>query len=154
MGSEKVRDVSGSGLISLIDNIKSEPTGLTKTIRRNFDLIAEAREIGAGWGEIIKALDREWSEKIVRTAYSKERRRREKEGVKAGRQAIKAEAVPEKTERKENVPEKKPGILKEEKKGLPGPPQAAPTGGVVTGSKTPDPKEAEASGSRWPEIKY
>ncbi|MHB1765837.1 MAG: hypothetical protein ACYCS1_10000 [Gammaproteobacteria bacterium] len=80
MGSEKVRDVSGIGLISLIDNIKSAPTGLTKTIRRNFDLIAEAREIGASWGDIIKALDRDWSEKLVRTAYSKERRRREKKG--------------------------------------------------------------------------
>jgi len=130
MGSEKVRDVSENGLISLIDNIKSAPFGLTKTIRRNFDLIAEAREIGASWGDIIKALDRDWSEKLVRTAYSKERRRREKEGVNAVRLAVKPAPVPEKTERKEKVPEKKTWIPKEEKKEVAGSDNPAPSGGV------------------------
>lgn len=95
-------------LISLIDEKKSVfHGGAAAIVRREFGLIAEARKNGASWKEIVNTIGFPGKEDGFAVAFFRERRRREKKGIK----------TPEKTG-KEVVPEKKKWVPapKEEKK--------------------------------------
>ena len=83
MSSKRVRGFDENGLISLIDMTKTAQLGLTKMIRKNFGLITQARESGASWTSIVEALGAGWrgDEKLVRTAYAKERRKQQSRGI-------------------------------------------------------------------------
>jgi len=126
-------------LISLINEKKSGfHEGAAAVVRCEFSLIAESRKNGASWKEIVDAIGFPGKEDGFAVAFFRERRRRAKK-------------------EKEVVPEKKkwtPAPKEEEKKEIPGTDKPAPAGGILSGTKTPDPKEAEPSGSGWREIKY
>ena len=83
MGSNKVRGFDENRLISLINMTNRAQLGLTKMIRKNFELISQAREAGASWTSIVEALGEGWSgeEKLIRTAYAKERRKQQSRGI-------------------------------------------------------------------------
>jgi hypothetical protein len=75
--SDEVRN----GLISLIDRKKSAfHGGISEIVKREFDLISEARKIGASWTEIVETLGFLGKEDGFSLAFWRERKRREKKG--------------------------------------------------------------------------
>ena len=73
--SEEVK----SGLISLINRKKTTfQGGLSKIIKREFDLIHEAKKNGASWAEIVESLGFPEKENGFTVAYSREKHRRAK----------------------------------------------------------------------------
>lgn len=137
MKSDEVR----TGLISLINKKKSSfQSGISEIVRREFDLVSQARESGASWMEIVDTLGFSGKESAMALAYWRERRRRAKK---------EKEVIPEqKTEKRIGVERK------EEKKELPGSARPVSTGVTGTGKKPTDSKDPEPSGSGWREIKY
>jgi hypothetical protein len=137
-----------SPLIPLLKNKKTafEDGSIMRLLRRDFDIVCQARSEGLSWAEIARAFGFEGKAAQARYAFFYEKKRREKKGIKApeknGKEVM--PAAPAKTQ-------KEPTVFRSEDKQSA---RSAPTGGVVTGTKTPDPKEAEPSGSRWREIKY
>lgn len=77
MKSDDVR----AGLISLIDKKKSTfQGGISEIVRKEFDLVVQARENGASWTEIVDTLGFQGKEDGFALAFWRERRRREKKG--------------------------------------------------------------------------
>jgi hypothetical protein len=95
MKSDEVR----SELISLIDKKKSVfHGGISEIVKKEFELISQARECGASWTEIVDTLGFHGKEDGFTLAFWRERRRREK----------KREVIPQK-------PQEKGGPEKEKK---------------------------------------
>ena len=70
-----------SGLISLIDKKKNIfHGGISEIVKKEFELISQARENGASWTEIVETLDFSGKESGFALAHWRERRRREKKG--------------------------------------------------------------------------
>ena len=124
-----MNDLQKNPLMSLIDNARNDHRSITKEVRRNLDLISEARGESVPWSKIAEALGFPGKLRQVQAAFSKsnkKRAKREKEVMAV------ATAKTQKEVR-----------------------QTAPvSAGGGTGTKTPDPKEAGPNGSGWREIKY
>lgn len=130
-------DVVRSGLISLIDKKKNTfHGGISEIVRREFDLISQAREAGASWTEIVDALDFSGKEAGFALAFWRERRRREKR---------EKEVMPEK--REDVMPDAKAKTQKESapfraedkgKNGRIGPPRPIGRGRLDLGENIPD----------------
>lgn len=112
------------GIKILLEEGPKPRNGAGGIVLANMEDVERARGLGWGWKEISKELGVE-SPQAVRKAYV-----RIKKQIDSGKLKLKPSAVGESAERKANVGEKKGRIPKEEKKEVPGPDQAAPSGGV------------------------
>lgn len=117
MKSDEVR----TGLISLINKKKSSfQSGISEIVRREFDLVSQARESGASWMEIVDTLGFSGKESAMALAYWRERRRRQKKGEGSSPATVesrKSPVLPVETQKKENreavfsaVPTREAGI--------------------------------------------
>ena len=108
-----MNDLQKNSLMSLIDNARNDHRSITKEVRRNLDLISEARGESVPWSKIAEALGFPGKLRQVHGAFSKQSKNRTKE--------------------KEVMPEKKKWTPapKEEKKDVPGSDEPAPAGGGV-----------------------
>ncbi|AIA31558.1 hypothetical protein [Leptospirillum ferriphilum] len=107
-------------LISLIEKKKcSFQSGISEIVRREFDLVSQARESGASWTEIVDTLGFPGKEAAMALAYWRERRRQKKgEGNSpATVESRKSPVLPVETPKKENresvfsaVPTREAGI--------------------------------------------
>jgi hypothetical protein len=74
-------ECANPGLISLVDRAKhAKPDILGAAIRKNWELVEEARRLRIPWGEIAEALGFQGKGPLARASYSRERRRLEKKG--------------------------------------------------------------------------
>jgi len=119
----------------LIENGVKPRRGIPGIVLPHFSEIIEARELGWSWTDIAEALSREGEHKAIATAWGKIKKR-----IDSGKLKIPGKH----NGRKEVVQEKKEFL---------GSNKPATAGGVVTGTKTPDPKDPEPSDFSWPEIK-
>lgn len=70
-------ECANPGLISLVDRAKhAKPDILGAAIRKNWELVEEARRLRIPWGEIADALGFQGKGPLARASYSRERRRR------------------------------------------------------------------------------
>ena len=135
-GKVEAKRMKTGDLKILIENGVKPRRGIPGIVLPHFSEITEARGLGWSWTDIAEALGREGEHKAIATAWGKIKKRIASGKLKIpGKHNIRKELTPE-------------------KKGFPESNKPTPAGGVVTGTKTPDPKELEPSGASWPEIKY
>ena len=131
-----MNDLQKNPLMSLIDNARNDHRSITKEVRRNLDLISEARGESVPWSKIAEALGFPGKLRQVQAAFSKSNKKRAKREKEVGPEK-KKEAMPDakaKTQKESTIfrPEDKA------KGGRIGPPKPIGRGRFELGKDIPD----------------